>query len=370
MKKIRLSKSSIGSLEKEAVLQVLDKEFLGMGEEVNIFENKIKDYLGTDLEVVCVSTGTSALHLALSALDLKEGDEVLVPSLTYVASYQAISATGATPISCEINPDTLFIDYVDAKKRITTNTKAIMPVHYASSSIGMDEIYTLAEEFNLRVIEDAAQAFGSKRNGNVIGSKGDILCFSFDGIKNITSGEGGAILSSDKVFIQKIKDTRLLGVEKDTEKRFEGKRSWDFDVKEQGFRYHMSNIMAAIGTVQIGRIVTFKNKRQEIALNYIDGLKNIDEIEFLKFNFIDVLPHIFVIKCQNRNKLREYLINNNIECGVHYKPNHLLSKYKINYCLSITESIYESILTLPCHTDLTIGEQNKVISIIKDFYNA
>lgn len=370
MEKIRLSKSSISSLEKDAVLSVLDKEFLGMGEEVNIFEKKIKEYLNTDLDVVCVSTGTAALHLALSSLNLKEGDEVLVPSLTYVASYQAISATGATPISCEVNDDTLFIDHIDAKDKITKNTKAVMPVHYASNSEGMEEIYSLANEFDLRVIEDAAQAFGSKRDGDLIGSNGDILCFSFDGIKNITSGEGGAILSSDKAFIQKIKDTRLLGVEKDTEKRFEGKRSWDFDVKEQGFRYHMSNIMAAIGTVQIDRINTFKNKRQEIALNYIDGLKNIDEIEFLKFNYFDVLPHIFVIKCKNRNKLRDYLISNNIECGVHYKPNHLLSKYKTNYRLSITESIYDCILTLPCHTDLSITDQDKVISVIKEFYNA
>lgn len=370
MEKIRLSKSSISSLEKDAVLRVLDKEFLGMGEEVNIFEKKIKEYLNTNLDVVCVSTGTSALHLALSGLDLKEGDEVLVPSLTYIASYQAISATGATPVSCEVNKETLFIDYIDAKDKITKNTKAIMPVHYASNSEGMEEIYSLANKFDLRVIEDAAQAFGSKRNGKLIGSNGDIICFSFDGIKNITSGEGGAILSSDRAFIQKIKDTRLLGVEKDTEKRFEGKRSWDFDVKEQGFRYHMSNIMASIGIIQIDRINTFKNRRQKVALNYIDGLKNIDEIKFLKFNYSDVLPHIFVIKCENRDKLREYLIDNNIECGVHYKPNHLLSKYKTNYSLSITERIYESILTLPCHTDLNEEQQNKVISVIMEFYNA
>lgn len=126
-----------------------------------------------------------------------------------------------------------------------------MPVHYASSSKGMEEVYKLAKEFNLRVVEDAAQAFGSKRDGKFIGSKGDIVCFSFDGIKNITSAEGGAILSSDKEFIQRVQDGRLLGVEKDTEKRYSSQRSWDFDVKYQGFRYHMSNIMAAIGIAQM-----------------------------------------------------------------------------------------------------------------------
>lgn len=368
--KIRLSKSSISQVEKEAVLSVLAKEYLGMGEEVKLFEEKIKNYLETSMDVVCVSTGTSALHLALSALGLKEGDEVLVPSLTYVASYQAISATGAKPISCEVNPNTLFIDVEDAKVKITKNTKAIMPVHYASSSKGMKEVYKLANEVNIRVVEDAAQAFGSKRESKLVGINGDIICFSFDGIKNITSGEGGAILSSDKEFIQKVQDGRLLGVEKDTDKRYSGKRSWDFDVNHQGFRYHMSNIMAAIGIVQLGRLESFKIKRQQIAKRYVEAFEDIVEIQTLDFDFSDVLPHIFVIKCERRDELRKYLIENNIECGIHYKPNHLLSKYKTDNNLAVTEKIYNEILTLPCHFDLTKDEQQIVVNKIKGFYNA
>lgn len=366
--KIRLSKSSISQAEKEAVLRVLDKEYLGMGEEVNLFENKIKNYLQTDMDVVCVNTGTSALHLALSALGLKDGDEVLVPSLTYVASFQAISATGAKPISCEINPNTLFLDVDDARAKITKNTKVIMPVHYASSSKGMDEVYELAQEFGLRVVEDAAQAFGSKRDGKLVGTQGDIICFSFDGIKNITSGEGGAILSNDKDFIQKVQDGRLLGVEKDTEKRYSGQRSWDFDVNNQGFRYHMSNIMAAIGIVQIDRLEDFKLRRQTIAKRYVESFKTISEVKTLNFDFDEVLPHIFVIKTNRRDKLREFLISNDIECGIHYKPNHLLSKYKSDDLLPITEKIYEEILTLPCHFDLSEDEQNTVINKIREFY--
>ncbi|MGJ0290670.1 DegT/DnrJ/EryC1/StrS family aminotransferase [Aliarcobacter cryaerophilus] len=366
--KIRLSKSSISQAEKDAVLKVLDKEYLGMGEEVKLFEEKIKNYLETSMDVVCVSTGTSALHLALSALGLKNGDEVLVPSLTYIASYQAISATGAKPISCEVNLNTLFLDVNDARAKITKNTKVIMPVHYASSSIGMDEVYDLAQEFSLRVVEDAAQAFGSKRNGKFVGIEGDIICFSFDGIKNITSGEGGAILSNDKEFIQKVQDARLLGVEKDTQMRYTSQRSWDFDVKEQGFRYHMSNIMAAIGTVQIDRLGDFKIKRQNIAKTYFKALNDIEQIKLLDFDFDEVLPHIFVIKAQKRDELREFLLLNNIECGIHYKPNHLLSKYKTNEKLVITEKIYEEILTLPCHFDLTDDQLNRVIVKVREFY--
>lgn len=366
--KIRLSKSSISQAEKEAVVKVLDKEYLGMGEEVKLFEEKIKNHLKTSMDVVCVSTGTSALHLALSALGIKDGDEILVPSLTYVASYQAISATGAKPISCEINPNTLFIDVDDARTKITKNTKVIMPVHYASSSIGMDEVYKLAQEFGLRVVEDAAQAFGSKRDGKLVGIEGDIICFSFDGIKNITSGEGGAILSSDKEFIQKVQDGRLLGVEKDSQMRYTSQRSWDFDVKEQGFRYHMSNIMAAIGIVQIDRLNDFKVKRQTIAKAYCKALNDVEHIELLNFNFDEVLPHIFVIKAQKRDELREFLLSNNIECGIHYKPNHLHTKYETIFTLPVTEQVYNEILTLPCYFDLTKDEQSIVINKIREFY--
>lgn len=366
--KIRLSKSSITEAEKQAVLKVLDSEFLGMGVEVQKFEEEIKYFLSSDMDIVCVNTGTSALHLALSALGIGIGDEVLVPSLTYVASYQAISATGATPISCEIKEDTFFIDIEDAQNKITRNTKAIMPVHYASSSKGIDEVYTLAKKYKLRVVEDAAQAFACKRDDKLIGVDGDIICFSFDGIKNITSGEGGAILSDDKEFIQRVKDARLLGVEKDTEKRYNKERSWDFDVKHQGFRYHMSNIMAAIGMEQLKRIDNFRIKRQTIVKKYLKELDNVEEIEFLNFDYDELVSHIFVIKIKNRDRLRAYLMNNNIECGVHYKPNHLLSKYKSSFSLPVTEKIYKEILTLPCHSDLTLNEQNTVIKTIREFY--
>jgi dTDP-4-amino-4,6-dideoxygalactose transaminase len=367
--RIRLSKSSISIAEKKAVMEVLDEESLGMGAQVELFEKKIKSYIQTDMEVVCVNTGTSALHISLASLGIGVGDEVLVPSLTYVASFQAISATGATPIPCEVIPNTLFIDIVDAKKRITNNTRAIMPVHYASSSKGMSDVYSLAHEFKLRVVEDAAQAFGCKRSGKVIGVEGDIICFSFDGIKNITSGEGGAILSKDGKFIQKLQDARLLGVEKDTENRFLGLRSWDFDVTSQGWRYHMSNIMASIGLVQIDRIDEFKLSRQKIVQEYIKGFTNIREVNVLDFDFIDLISHIFVIKVKKRDELKEYLTLNGIECGVHYKPNHLLTKYSIKKNLPVTEKIYKEILTLPCHNDLTIIEQKYIIKKIKVFFN-
>ena len=368
IKNIRLSKCSISDNEIKAVQKVLESEYLGMGTQVLKFEQEIKKYIDTDMNVVCVNTGTSALQLALSALGIGRGDEVLVPSLTYVGGFQAISAVGAIPIACEINKDTLFIDALDAEARVTERTKAIMPVHYASSSKGISDIYALAHKYKLRVVEDAAQAFGCKRDSKKIGIEGDIVFFSFDGIKNITSGEGGAVLTRDETLLEKLKDGRLLGVQKDTENRFSGKRSWDFDVENQGFRFHMSNINAAIGIEQLKRIENFKERRQTIVRQYLSQFENIKSIKTLEFNYDEVLPHIFVIKVKDRDRLRQHLSDNGIECGIHYKPNHLLAKYRSDLELPITESVYKEILTLPCHVDLTNKEQDFVIEKVKGFY--
>ena len=242
-KLIRLSKSHIGDAEKKAVMGVFDREYLGMGAEVQQFEQGLSDFFGRP--AVCVVNGTAALHLALQACGIGPGDQVLVQSLTYVASFQAISATGAIPVACEVNPATLTLDWRDAEKRMTSRTKAIMPVHYAGGVGALDEIYEFANKHGLRVIEDAAHAFGTIYQGKRVGGFGDIACFSFDGIKNITSGEGGCIVTSDPEVLQRVQDARLLGVEKDTQNRFSGQRSWEFDVSAQGWRYHMSNIMAA-----------------------------------------------------------------------------------------------------------------------------
>jgi dTDP-4-amino-4,6-dideoxygalactose transaminase len=366
---VRLSKCSISAAEINAVSKVLESEYLGMGSKVLEFEQSIKRYLGTNMTVVCVNTGTSALQLALSALNIQKGDEVLVPSLTYIATFQAISATGAIPIACEVIPDTLFIDMCDAEMKITPRTRVIMPVHYASSSKGISDVYRIAEKHQLRVIEDAAQAFGCFQDGKKVGVFGDIVCFSFDGIKNITSGEGGAVLTSDTTMIAKMQDSRLLGVKKDTEKRAANQRSWDFNVESQGFRFHMSNINAAIGIEQLKRIEVFREKRQLIVKQYIKSLSPIHEIEFLDLNYDEIIPHIFVIKVENRNELKSYLLKSGIECGVHYKPNHMLDMYsKPLVKLPLTESVYMNIISLPCHFDLSMIEQNYVIENIENFY--
>ena len=263
---IRLSKSVIGEEEKTAVIKVLEKEFLGMGEEVDIFEKKLSEVFKRS--TVCVSSGTSAIQLSLEACNIGKGDEVLVPSLTYVATFQAIKATGAIPIPCDVNEDDLLIDIKDASLKITNKTKAIIPVHYTGGVGNLNGLYAFAQKNKIRVIEDAAHAFGTIYNSNLIGSIGDIVCFSFDGIKNITSGEGGCIVSNDKKIIQRVQNSRLLGVENDSQSRYKNSRSWDFNVSRQGWRYHMSNIMAAIGIEQLKKRELFFSKRKLLAFKY------------------------------------------------------------------------------------------------------
>ena len=370
MNPIRLSKSCIGPEEKDALSRVIDAGYLGMGKEVQIFERELQDFLETNADVVCVNTGTSALHLALSCLDIGIGDEVLVPSITYIASFQAIAATGAKPVACDVTEDRVFISLKDAERRITANTKAIMPVHYASDSQGMQDVYKFANQYNLRVIEDAAHSFGCMRDGKRVGSVGDVVCFSFDGIKNITSGEGGAIVTSDRDLSQRIKDARLLGVEKDSDKRYAGERSWWFNVKHQGYRYHMSNLMAAIGRTQLKKFNIFAEHRKLCVSRYIESLSKMRDIELLDLDYQNNVPHIFVIRVLNgrRDSLMNYLIQAKVECGMHYIPNHSLDYFATSYMLPVATKLGGELLSLPLHAELSEEEQGRVIAKIVEFF--
>ncbi len=367
---IKLSRCCVGEEEKLAINRVIDAGQLGMGQEVMFFEKELEVFFSNKVHVACVNTGTSALQLAVQACGIGYGDEVIAPSITYVASFQAISATGAKPIACDIDPKTGCLDVQNARKKINTKTKAIMYVHYASNVGDRNSIFRLAKECGLRVIEDAAHSFGGYHNGQRIGEIGDVICFSFDGIKNITCGEGGAVVSSDQQLIDHIRDLRLLGVKKDTDQRYVGKRSWDFDVDDQGWRYHMSNINAAIGREQLKKIDEFGKKRRYFAELYMELMRGFP-VKFLNLDLDNIIPHIFPIfvDSEKRDVLRDFLLTNNIETGVHYKPNHLLTKFKEHNCQN-AEDFGKSVLSLPLHVWL---EEKNIIQItckIREFLNS
>jgi len=365
---IRLSKSTLTREDKEAVAAVLENEFLGMGPEASRFEQHLATFFSRP--AVVVSNGTAALQLALQACGIGRGDEVLVPSLTYVASFQAVSATGAIPVACDVD-GSLHLDPADAEKRITSKTKAIMPVHYGGSMGCLNDIYELANIRKLRVVEDAAHAFGSMYGEARVGSFGDISCFSFDGIKNITSGEGGCIVTSDIRLLEKVRDLRLLAVQNDSEKRYKQKRSWEFDVVEQGWRFHMSDIMAALGISQLNRIEEISIKRKKLAVRYDELFHQTGNIEVVMQDRERVVPHIYPVllpKGTAREALRSALEADGIQTGIHYYPNHLLTYYRSMNAQSLetTESVYPRLLSIPLHLDLEPAQQVFVIeSLIK-----
>ena len=366
---IRLSRSFVGQQEIDAATSVLERGFLGMGEEVREFESELAAYLGADA-VACVNTGTAALQLALQAIGVGPGDEVLLPTLTYVASFQAVSATGATPVACDVGEADGLLDLADAKRRMTSRTRAMMPVHYASFPGDLDAVHAFAREHGLRVIEDAAHAFGCTHRGRRIGSFGDIVCFSFDGIKNITAGEGGAVVSVDRAVMDKVRDARLLGVQHDTEKRYRGERSWDFDVTEQGWRYHMSDIMAAIGRVQLRRFeAEFAPRRIGLAKAYRQGLAGVAGLKLFANDGEGVVPHIFPLRVLDgrRDMLRSALELAGIQSGIHYKPNHLLTRFGGGTPkLPVAEELYGELLTLPLHPQVAAADCEQVLAVVRD----
>jgi perosamine synthetase len=366
---IPVSKPSIGKEELAAVKKVFDSGWLGMGSSVKEFEDEISKFLGGST-VIAVNTGTTAIHLALDALGINEGDEVIVPSLTFVATIQAITATGATPVFCDIEPDTLNIDVKDVARKITARTKVVIPVHYRGLPCDMDGLTAVAKKNNVKIVEDAAHAFGSHYKGKPIGSFGDITCFSFDPIKVVTCGEGGAIAIRDSSLASLIQKKRILGIDKDTWSRYKHERSWFYDVLVPGYRYHMSNINAAIGLVQLKKFKKLNAKRIKIAKRYDRELGKIDGLELLKTDYKDIAFFMYIIKVKNnRDGLMKHLKEKGIDSGIHYIPSHLFTLYKgFATKLPATEKVWEEILTLPLYPDLTAAEQTKVISSIKAFF--
>lgn len=368
---IPVSKPSIGAEELEAVKKVFDTAWLGLGSTVFEFENKLKEYLGAK-NVIAVNTGTSALHIVLDAFGVAEGDEVIVPSLTFCASIQVITALRAIPVFCEIDPDTLNIDLTDVKKLITPKTKAIIPVHYRGNSCDMDGLMDIGRKHNILIIEDAAHAFGSSYKGKKIGGFGDATCFSFDPIKNITCGEGGAVVLSDDVIAEDIRRKRILGIDKDTWHRYKNDRSWFYEVTTQGYRYHMSNINAAIGLAQLKKLDKFIERKQNIVKAYDEAFDDVRGLKVLKWNLDETAPFTYIIRVleDKRGGMMSFLKEKGIGAGVHYIANHIqpfFSGYS-HRSMPATEMLWKEILTLPLYFDMTEEDVNMVIRSVIDFF--
>ena len=356
--------------DKRAILAALDQNLLTDGPKLKEFENKFAKFTGARYGVG-VSNATAALQLSLKAIGIGKGDQVIVPDLTFVASINAILFTGATPVIVDIDKEDYNISIDSIKKSLTKKTKAIMPVHFAGKSCKMHEIQTIARKNNLKIIEDCAHAIGGKLNKKHVGTFGDAGCFSFYPTKNLTTFEGGMVITNSKKISESIKTLRNHGITKSYQDRFTKGKPWEYDVSIPGYNYRLDEIRAALGISQLKRITQNNLKRKKAALYYNSRLKNNKSIiapKILKDE--DHACHLYVLRFKrqgrfSRDDLFTKLLKNGIRSSVHYKPLHTFTAYKRNAKifgkLINSKQIYREIISLPLYPQITRKQQDLVL---------
>ena len=373
MEKIPVFAPTIGHDTFEHIKQALDVGWLGLGKTTKEFEDRISKYLGLkDRYVVATNTGTASLHIALRVAGVGPGDEVITPSFNYVADHQAIKMTGAEVVMCDIRDDNLGIDCKKAEKLITEKTKAVIPLHFAGIPCDQKGVFELAKRYGLRVIEDAMHSFGTTIEGKKIGSYGDITCFSFDPVKVITSIDGGCVVVNTKQEEEKLHHFRFLGVDKETLERYKNKRAWEYDVLSDGYRYHLTNIMASVGVSQIKRIDEFITSRQKICQKYNESFKEIDGIKVPQSDFTNVSPFIYSLRVLNGKRLSliEHMQKLKIDVGVHFIPVHKHTYFSNSRFgdMTVTEKVVNEVLTLPLHSNMKEEFVERVINGVTSFF--
>ena len=374
MDRIPVFAPHIGNDTKQHVCDALDVGWLGMGATTQEFEQCIASYLGLDARYVATTnTGTAALHVALRAAGVGVGDEVITPSFNYVADHQAVRMTGAEVVMCDIRDDNLGIDVGKAAELINERTRAIIPLHFAGLPCDQSGVYELAREYGLRVIEDGMHAFGSEIDGRKIGSYGDICCFSFDPVKIITSIDGGCVIVNTEEELVALQRLRLLGVDRDTTERYKNRRAWEYDVVSEGFRNHLTNIMASIGVSQIKRIDEFIESRQQVCKAYSEAFSRVGGVKPPQTDFEGISPFIYSLRvpAASREGLIAHLQTRSIDTGIHFIPVHRHSHFKNapHGDLSVTETVVEEVLTLPLHSNMKTEFVERVIDGVLSFFS-
>jgi len=349
------------------IVKVFKSDWLTQGPLVDKFEKAVAKYCKAKYAVV-VSSGTAALHMAYSVAGIKEGDEVITTPLTFAATSNMLVFCGAKPIFIDIQQDTLNINPEEIIKKITKKTKAIVSVDFAGHPCDYDKIIKIAKDNNLLVIEDACHALGAEYKGKKIGSFSDMTILSFHPVKNITTGEGGAILTNNKDFYEKLKSFRHHGIIKKPKK---GK--WYYEIENPGYNYRLTDFQCALGISQLKKIGKFLKRRKEITVKYNKAFKGIEKIILpLEKDYVKSAWHIYPIqvKSANRKKIFEYLQKNNIGVQVHYMPLHLHPFYKKKFGYKkgdfpIAEKYYDGAITLPLFPKMSEQNINKVINTLK-----
>jgi len=369
---IPVFRPSYGKEELEAVAEVMASGWVGLGPKTQEFEEAFAKYIGVKY-AVALNSCTAALHLALKVMDV-ESAEVITTPITFVSTNHAILYNNATPVFCDVEPDTANISLESIEKNITKKTKAIITVHYGGHPCDMDAIIKLAKAKDIKIIEDAAHACGAEYKGRKVGTLGDIACFSFHAVKNLATGEGGMVTTNDKKIYEHLKKLRWLGITKGTwDRESTGeqieKYSWYYEVEEVGFKCHMNDIPAAIGLVQLKKLDNMNGKRRLIANRYNKAFKKLEWIETpVEKAYARSAFHNYVIKLEERDKLNSYLQEKGISAGVHYIPNHHYKMYKgYKATCPVADKIWKRFLTLPLYPDLADSDLDDIIKTMEEF---
>ena len=368
------SRPSIGDSEINSVVACLKSGWITTGALCKEFEDKFCGLTGAG-QSIALNSATAGMHLMLTAMNLQQGDEVITPSMTFASTINMILLRQAKPVFVDIDYDTLNINCDLIEEKISSKTKAIIPVHFAGVPADMDQINHLAGKYHLTVIEDAAHAVGTYYKGIHAGGFGHPAIFSFHPIKNITTGEGGMITLNDAELERKLRLLRFHGIERDAWKRYGKGGDPSYDIMEPGYKYNLPDLLAALGLAQMERWKELNARRQTLAGLYLDGLHEVEGLDMPQAPPYDHLHawHLFIIKIKDipRDEFMRKLADCNIGYGLHFPPAHELTCVKKRYgagafSLPETSRVADKIISLPLFPDMTEDDVQYVCDAIRE----
>jgi perosamine synthetase len=372
---LRFHHPHIGEQEIRAVEETLRSGWITTGAKVRKFELDFADFVGAG-HAIAVNSATAALHLALDAIGLGPGDEVIVPTMTFAASAEVVIYCGARPVLVDCEPDTLNVSADGIERAISLHTKAIMPVHFAGQPCDMDRILDIGRRHGIRVVEDAAHALPAAYDGRTIGTIGDLTCFSFYATKTITTGEGGMVTTDNADYADRIRVMSLHGISRDAWKRYTAEGSWYYEIIEAGYKYNLTDLAAALGIEQLKRCDAFREERRRIAERYDAGFADLDAVATPVCRpDVEHAWHLYVIQLEldrltiNRAQFIEALKAEQIGTSVHFIPLHLHPYYRDRWGyrrddLPHASAVFERIISLPIYPGMCDDDVEDVIRAV------
>lgn len=359
--------------ELEAARAALELGWLGMGSYVGEFEHELARLIDApDRHVAAVSTGHAALHLGLLLAGAGPGDEVITPAFNNVADFQAILATGAEPVLCDVDDGTLCIDVEKAAALIGPATKAVIATDYGCALCDHGALGELAEPRDLRVVHDAAHSIGSRWSGRPVGSFSDMTMFSFDPVKAVTAIDGGALVVRTEDELERLHEMRLIGMGQPASEMYGNRRAWTYDVRRLGFRYHLANLHAAIGVAQLRKLPRIAAGRREACRLYNDGFAELEQVRTPDGDLSESVPFLYHVRvpADLRDGLRGHLSALGIDTGIHWQPGHWFTL--LRDCrrgdLTVTDRVGQEIVTLPLHSAPAPGTIERVVDGVRSFF--